>query len=311
MTTRLREAKATGESSNSIDPVTPAGGKPRKRRADLSKDVSTGKKDNVEGDVTALGPNDEGLKEDEDFDLEETFGSLFVGNDLSEEFKENALIIFEAAVKKTVDKKVAEKELEMKEHYESLLDSELEESINELIDNLDGYLSLVSENWMKENRVEIESNIKVEVAESLLDGVKGLIYEHNLDLDETSIDIESKLSEAKDSYNKVFNELTILREKNEELEKELAFTEITEGLTATQAAKLGMLTESISYNDIKDYVKKVETIKENYFKNSGKVHVDEAEYLEEEVIVEDTKTRIVDSNVNRYVEALKRSERKY
>jgi len=37
--------------------------------------------------------------------------------------------------------------------------------------------------WYEENEVALESNIKVEVAESLMSGLKTLVNEHNMEVD--------------------------------------------------------------------------------------------------------------------------------
>ena len=50
----------------------------------------------------------------------------------------------------------------------------LDESVEQMLENLDSYLDYVVEEWMTENEVAIEAGIKVEMAESLMDGLKGL-----------------------------------------------------------------------------------------------------------------------------------------
>jgi transcriptional accessory protein Tex/SPT6 len=67
--------------------------------------------------------------------------------------------------------------------------------MEEIIENLDSYLDYVVETWMKENELAIESGIKVEMAESFMSGLKSLFEEHNVQIDEETVDVVSALEE--------------------------------------------------------------------------------------------------------------------
>ena len=70
------------------------------------------------------------------------------------------------------------------------LDETLEETVAEkletITENVDKYLDYVVSEWMSENEIAIESGIKVEMAESLMSGLKNLFVEHNVSVDEES-----------------------------------------------------------------------------------------------------------------------------
>lgn len=299
---KLDEAKATGEDSVAADPVTPAGGEVKKRKADVKKKVDP-KADEVEDDVkTPQGDHDVGMSEQSDASA---FESIFEGEDLSEEFKTKAEAVFEAAV----HEKVLAEKATLEEQYQTELEEAKEQFTEELVEKVDGYLDYVVEKWMQENEVQIESSIKVEVAESLLDSLKGLVEDHNLDVSDEQVDaveeLENRLEEQENKYNETVETLVALKEEKEALEREIALAEISEDLTDTEADKLSTLVEGISFEDLDDYKSKVEAIKESYFNESVTSESDDTEYLEEEV-EEDNTSKSLDENVSRYAQALSR-----
>lgn len=309
----LDEAKATGEDSASADPVTPAGGSPKgkNRKADKNQSVDP-KADNIEDTVkTPQGSNDEGMKEEveaeAEFDLAEAFAGLFEGTDLSEDFKTKVEAVFEAAVHEKV---IAEKTA-LEEKFENDLQEQVDTAIEDLVEKVDQYLDYVIEGWMEDNKVEIESNIKVEVAESLLGGIKSLVSEHNLEIDEETIDrvaeAEEKLEESTAKYNEVVEELMAIKEEKQQLEIQKSFKDIAEGLTDTQTEKLATLAEGVTFETVEDYATKVSAIKDSYFTESVATPEDATELLEEEVEEEKQAPSIaVDPAVAAYAQSLGR-----
>ena len=297
----LDEAKATGEDSSNMDPVAPAGGSPMKknRKADLSKKVDPNA-DNIEDTVkTPQGSNDTGLKE--------AFDGLFEGQDLSEEFKTKTVAVFEA----TVHEKVLAEKAQLEEKFEADLQEQVSQVTEELVEQVDSYLDYVIEKWMDANEVAVESNIKVQVAESLLDSLKGLVVEHNLEVSEEENNLvaeaEEKLEEATNKYNEVVEDLVALREHNAELERKIAFNTIAEGLTDTQVDKLSVLAEGISFETTDDYSQKLSAIKESYFVESVAPIKDEVDMLQEEAQPEEEATNgQVDPAIAAYAESLGR-----
>lgn len=295
----LEEAKATGEDSENMDPVTPAGGSPKgkNRKADVNKSVDPNV-DNIEDTVkTPQGKHDVGMKE--------AFEGIFEGHDLSEEFKTKTIAVFEAAV----HEKVLAEKAALEEKFEADLEEQVAAATDELVEKVDAYLDYVVEQWMEANEVAVESNIKVEVAESLLESLKGLVTEHNLSIDDEQRDIvaemEEKLEESTNKYNELVEELVTIREEKQKLELEAAFRTVAEGLTDTQAEKLGVLAEGVSFETIEEYATKIVAIKESYFTESAAPQVDETELLEEEVESEPAEAA-VDPMIARYADSIGR-----
>jgi hypothetical protein len=294
----LDEAKATGEDSVAADPVTPAGGAVKKRKGDVKK-AADPKADNIEDDVkTPQGSNDEGLKE--------AVERLFEGTELSEDFKTQSVAIFEAAVQEKV---VAERAT-LEEKFESDLQEQVEASVDELVEKVDQYLDYVVESWMEDNKDSVESNIKVEVAESLLTSIKGLVIEHNMEIDDEQIDVvadlEAKLEESTSKYNDIVEQMIEVREAKEKADIAIAFKTVSEDLTDTQVEKLRVLSEGVSYESVDEFTSKMEAIKTSYFAEQAPTPVqeDETDLLQEET-AEEAKP-VIDPSMARYAESLGR-----
>ena len=291
----LEEAKATGTDAESADAVTPEGGSDKKRKADKKGSEGADKSDTK----TPEGTNDAGMHE--------SIERLFDGSELSEDFKTSAVAVFEAAV----HEKVLAETATLEEKFESDLQEQVEKSVEEIVEKVDQYLDYVIENWMDDNQVAVESNIKVEVAESLLGSIKGLVSEHNLEIDQETVDhnaeLEVALEESKVKYNELVEEMMAIKEAKKEADLEVAFKNVSEELTDTQAEKLRVLSEGITFESTEDYSKKLEAIKDNYFVESAPAPVAEEEsndLLQEETA--ENAQPALDPSMASYAESLSR-----
>jgi hypothetical protein len=202
---------------------------------------------------------------DESFQIEDDVNALLGGEELSEEFKEKAKIIFEAALKS----KVSEIKEALEEQYAQALSEQVEEMKVELQDRVDSYLEYVSEEWVDENRLAIEHGLKSELTESFLSGLKGLFEEHYVTIPEDKYDVLHSMVEKLDEMETKLNEQI---ERNISLNKRLAesvadgiVSEVAEGLTITQKEKLASLAENVEFEGEDDFREKVVTLKESYF----------------------------------------------
>jgi len=200
-------------------------------------------------------------------DVSEDVDALLSGSDaeLSEEFKEKAQTIFEAAVKA----KVAEQLDAINEAAQADFDAKLEEARGELAEKVDGYLNYVVEEWVKDNALAIERGIRTEIAEEFMNGLKNLFVENYIDVPEEKADLVEELATKSDDLEAKLNEEF---EKNVAMKKELdaikaenALAEAVVGLTNTQADKVKALAEGVEFETIDQYREKLETIKESYF----------------------------------------------
>ena len=301
-TTEIDEAKASNDvDAMSADPTTGEGGEVKKRLADVKKQVDP-KADEVEDDVkTPRGPNTTGVKGG----TNESIESLFDGEDLSEDFKVKTTAIFEAAVSERVE----EQRAAIREEIEAEMATSLQEATDELTEKLDSYLDYVVEQWLESNEVALEKSITVEVAESLINSLKDVVVEHNLNITDEEVDavaeLEQRLTEMEEKYNGVVNTLTEEKNARNKLEREISFAVISEDLTDTQAEKLKGLSEGLSYSDLNEYETKLKIVKEKYFTES--LVKDKGPELEE--LVEDKTNptaKPTNPGVARYADAISR-----
>lgn len=286
-------------------PVTPEGGDDKKRPADKKKaDAKAVAKESTETE------NEETVIE-EVTEVEDSIAAIFEGTDLSEEFKNKVKVVFDAAVNEEVSKKVQVIESEMTQKLEVELQESLDAKVGEIVENLDKYLDYVVGEWMEENKVAIEAGIKVEMAESLMSGLKQLFSEHNIEVDEETLDIVTGLEEQVSQLEEKSNELVV---ENIELNKEIAslkagkvFEEMTEDLSLTQRERLKVLSEKLDCENLDVYKENLQTIKESFFAEVAPVQKDNVVVEEDEVLVEEQapkKPASDYSSINALVEAL-------
>ena len=193
--------------------------------------------------------------------MKEHLGTLFSGEELSEEFKNKASTVFEAAVTMRVD------ELRSELHEE--FDGQLEEAKAEMAEKLDQYLSYVVENWMKENQVAIEAGIKTDVTESFMSGLKELFEPHYVTMPDESYDLVEGLNDKIDALEEKLNEST---EKNVELSQglikaqcEALYEAAAKDMTQSDESRFRGLVESLDFDNVEDFNDKLSTLKENFF----------------------------------------------
>lgn len=291
------------------DPVTPAGGAHKKKLADVDKKVDP-KADKLAAGSTP-GQNEVAEEiEVEEISIDESIASMFEGMNISEDFKSKVTMVFEAAVNEAAAAKVSEITEQLEEDFQNQLDESIEEAMEEVVENLDLYLDYVITEWLQDNEVAIETGIKVQMAESLMEGLKNLFDEHNIDIDEDTIDVvaglEEEIEQLRAEVNKTINENIELSSVVLSLEAEKIFEETTSGLTVSQRERLRALSENLDIRDISAYTSNLETLKESFFKKS-KVSVNETTYEDEDelAVEEDNKKHSSQyATVNALVEAL-------
>ena len=241
---------------------------------------------------------------DESINIEDDVNALLGGEELSEEFKERAKTIFEAAL----NSKIKEIQDTLEIQYEQKLNEEKEELKISLQERVDSYLEYVAEEWMTENQLAIEHGLKTEMTESFLSGMKGLFEEHYVTIPEDKYDVLESMVEKLDDMETKLNEQI---DKNIGLNKRLGESvatnivdQVSEGLAATQKEKLSSLAESVEFESEEKYREKLEVLRESYFSgttNESAKKVSNAQTLSEGV---DSTPTPVSSGMDAYVRAL-------
>ena len=206
----------------------------------------------------------------DEVNIEDDVNALLGGQELSEEFREKAKTIFEAALKS----KVIEMREALEAQYEKKLVEEVEGMKGELVERVDSYLEYVSDEWVKENALQIEHGLRTEMTDSFLKGMMGLFEEHYVTIPEEKYDVVENMVGKLDEMEAKLNEQI---EKNITITKSLSeatsgniLSDVSEGLSTAQKEKLASLAEGIEFESEESYREKLETLKESYFKTAPK-----------------------------------------
>ena len=249
--------------------------------------------------------SEEETSEDEvvvEYNVEEDVEALLQGEELSEEFREKAKTIFEAAL----HAKAKEIQTSLEEQYATALAEEVEEIKVALTERVDSYLEYVSSEWLEENALAVESGLKTEITESFMDGMKTLFEEHYVSMPEVKYDVlESmvqKLDDMETKLNEQIERNIALNGKLSESSADRIFGQVAEGLAISQKDKFATLAESVEFESEENYREKLETLKKSYFSEHASAPADETENLTEEAdFSEETK---VSSTMDAYLKAL-------
>ena len=240
--------------------------------------------------------------EELDSAIEEDVNALLSGDEsLSEEFREKAKLVFEAAL----GAKAKEISAQLEEQYATALSEEVAEIKVELTERVDSYLEYVSAEWLEENALSIENGLKSEITESFITGMKGLFEEHYVSMPEEKYDVlenmVQKLDEMETKLNEQIEKNIYLNKQLGESTAESVFNRVCEGLAVSQKDKLGSLVENVEFESENDYYQKLVTLRESYFpRNAGTPANETEETLTEEAAPMEE----VSSTMDAYVRAL-------
>jgi outer membrane protein OmpA-like peptidoglycan-associated protein len=259
--------KTPGSTLKQVKDVVNKGAKPampmQKEEEEISQENTIEEEEVSTEEVVA----EQEVTTEEEVDVEEDVNALLGGEELSEEFKEKAKTIFEAALKS----KIAEVKEAIEAEHESKLAEQVAEAKEELGQRVDSYLEYVSEEWMTENELAVEHGLKTELTESFLSGMKGLFEEHYVHIPDDKYDVLETMVDKLDDMETKLNEQI---EKNIGLNKRLAesvadgiLESVSDGLATTQKEKLSSLSESVEFESEDQYREKLEMLKESYFPN--------------------------------------------
>lgn len=223
--------------------------------------------------------------------------ALFSGENLSEEFKTKATTIFEAAVRSRVEAIVEKVSTE----NEAIMESTVADLEAQMTSQVDEYLNYVVEQWMEDNKLAVESGLRVEIAEDFMAGLKNLFTEHYIEVPEDKADLVAELASqvaAKEEAlaEQVAKTAELTKALNESKSGEL-LRKACDGLTEVQVAKIKSLAEGVEFTTEGDYSQKLAVIRENYFPSGKKVS-------EAPQALVETEQKEVTPVMDRYVQAI-------
>lgn len=232
--------------------------------------------------------------------LKEQLSAIF-GDDLSEDFRDKATAIFEAAVIARVNEEMEKVTSKLEEQSQT----KLEELTEGLVDKVDSFMNYVVEQWMEENKLEVESGLRTEIAEDFMAGLKTLFQEHYIDVPEDKVDVVEQLQttneEVEEKLNETLTKNIELAEELSTLKKAIVLSEMSGDLADTEAEKLKKLVEGVQFDNDDLFREKVKVIKENYFPKAQKTSP------EEQLLTEEAPIQESNDAMSKYVQALSKA----
>ena len=246
----------------------------------------------------------------EDIDLSDDINALFGDEELSEEFKEKATTIFEAAVISKINESLEE----MSEMFETATALEEDEVKAEMVEKLESSLDYVVNEWMDNNRLAVENGIRTEIAEEFMGGLKTLFEQSYIEMPEEKVDVLGELSDRVDSLeeelNKELQKNIDLSTEIETLHRNSAIADVSQDLTVAQSEKLKGLAEGVDFVSEEDFKEKIEMLKDTYFTDIEEEAQNETIFDEEEPLEEEASAPKVSNEMAQYMSAISRTVKK-
>ena len=270
---------------------------------DDEEEVSESKKVAKEEDDEDEEEDEDDEEKSESYDMSDDIDALVGGEDLSEEFKNKAKTVFEAAVSAKVR--------DIKEELESQKRDEIVEASNEikdeLVEKVDSFLGYVAEEWVKDNELAIERGLKSELTENFIQGLKSLFEDHYVEVPDDKLDVvdelASKIEEVEAKLNEEVSKNIDLTSERDELVRHKVVSEVSSDLTSSEVEKLTKLIEDIDQDE--DFESNVQTIKESYFSGEkSTLQLDEEVVSDSEENASTGEDKILDPSMAAYTAAL-------
>lgn len=214
--------------------------------------------------------------------------NLFEGEDFSQEFKDKVTAIIETELEDR-EAKIAEKlEAEYSdkaEEYKAYIKEELEKASEEyieeqLVPSVNRYLEYAVQEYVKENKLAIESGLKVELAESFLSGLSGLAEQFNVKIpegqDDLMVEMKEKLEKAEQRIDSILEEKDKLAEqiKTDKINR-IVEKKVTD-LTESQKEKFLRVVGKVQFIDENQFAASVDELYESYFPKADDSKLDES-----------------------------------
>lgn len=221
--------------------------------------------------------------------------------DASDDFKQRAKVIFEAALNQKLQLEVARLEEEFSTRFE--------EEISDIAEKVESFLNYTSVQWLEENRLVVENGIRNKLSESFMGGLRSLFEDHYVTLPDEKYDIfesmVAKLDDMEDKLNEQIETNVVLNAEMSKYQRDAILADVSWDLSEAGKDKLAGLAEHVEFESEDIYRMKLGMLKESF---AGGSEEPSGEYLEEE-------TEILQSTDNDnspmaiYARALSRSVR--
>lgn len=247
--------------------------------------------------------------------VKEDLAKIFGGEEtLSETFIDSATTLFEAAV----TTRVAIEEERLNEEFEQRLEEATEDFVVKSTERLDTYLDYFADQFMEENRIAVEAGVRVDLAESFLQGLETLFTEHNVSIPSDQVDVlaalEEENQELRAALNEAIDENAIVASAIAAHQIEDVVNDLSEGMTDTDRARFLLVAESVDYDTTEQLVAKLTAVRDTLFEaaplteGSGGLMLEEVQAINEQGFVVEEPT-IKNPAMSHYVSAISRHKR--
>ena len=222
---------------------------------------------------------------------------------LSDDFKQKAETIFEAAINAKVNAEIDR----LEEKYNEEVSEEIEATKKDLVEKVDSYLNYVVEGWMEDNKLAIQNGLRTEIAEDFMNKLKDLFTESHIQVPEDKVDMVDELAgnveELEAELNDSMERSIQMAEELELYKRDFIIREASKDLAETQVEKLKGLAENVDFEDEETFAQKVAQLKESYFAKTSKT---------QEEIIEDDDAPVVETSgsMDSYLKAIKKTANK-
>lgn len=298
-----KTGKAKTKGNTPADEKTPEGGNVEGKTKPKKAKAPAGGKAKAEGADVDDPEDGSGKKQvvPESFDMSDAVAALTDGEELSEEYKDKATLIFESAVGARVKAEVDAVTATLEEQYVE----KLEEEKTTISAELDTYMENVVDEWKQENEVALSTNLQIESMQSFIEGMKSLFETHYIEVPEGRYDVleglAAKVEELEGKLDEEVKKNVGLHKDLKESKRKDIIAAVSEGLADTQKEKLMALVEEVEETDLEKFEAKVTSLKESFFKKG----TSEGKELNEEVITSDGSDKGSNDLIARAVEHLK------
>lgn len=188
------------------------------------------------------------------FDFEFDEETLFEGVELPPEtkavIKESLELLAKSGVK-AISEQVATSVVESLEaDFEAFQEEVVLEAKEKVVENLEFLVNKTSTEWLELNEEAVANRTKAGLYESLLEDVSITLVNHNVELEDSKVDVYDQMvkesEETKAFANSLADENKILREENDALQRKEVMARLTEGMADTSKEKFESLVEGMA-----------------------------------------------------------------
>jgi len=210
------------------------------------------------------------------FKIDET-NKLFENNEvLTETDKRQSRALFESAVRSSA-KQISK---QLQEAYQARFEEFKKQHETKTATQVDQYMSYVVEQWVKDNKVSLQSQLRNRLSDSFINGLKKLFTEHYIEVPQSKVNVvealaknvkslKVRLKESEAKAVKLHTEMkeAVTRERLA-LRKEHKARLIAEAASAVTSADRGAFVEraeTVKFSNTKEFKTTLVALREQYF----------------------------------------------